>query len=48
VAEVEHFFKPRIEAGEAFEPEAGEENMDTVQAFPDTAQAFPDAALVCD
>ncbi len=41
LGEVERFFLPRIEAGEAFEPEACEEKTDAVQAF-------PDAALVCD
>jgi nifR3 family TIM-barrel protein len=38
LGEVERFFVPRIEAGEAFEAETGEED----------AAAFPDTALVCD
>ena len=41
LSEVERFFVPRIEAGEAAEPEPAEENEDETQAF-------PDAALVCD
>jgi tRNA-dihydrouridine synthase B len=38
LGEVERFFVPRIEAGEAFVAETGDED----------AAAFPDAALVCD
>ncbi len=41
LAEVERFFTAQIEAGEAFEQEAGAESDDATLAF-------PDAALVCD
>ena len=41
LGEVERFFVPRIEAGEAFEMEPGAE-------IEDGEQAFSDAALVCD
>ncbi len=41
LGEVERFFVPRIEAGEAFEAETGADSEDA-------AQAMPDAALVCD
>jgi nifR3 family TIM-barrel protein len=41
LAEVERFFVPRIELGEAFAEETGAEAEDT-------AQMFPESALVCD
>jgi nifR3 family TIM-barrel protein len=41
LAEVERFFVPRIEAGVASEPDAGDEDVDLTKPF-------PDAALICE